>query len=349
MLTLSDIHDRVAAVERLRAVEINRFDAVIVAGDIGSEQAPAIMAILGTFGCPVLYVYGNWDHQLAYDVDFGERCRHLHHRGVNVEGLFFTGFSGLPTHWGQNPIAAALEAAVDERHHAVLALLAETEAAASAGKARIEQERTARLDELAATTKNRKTKVYAQQVARIEREAAVALDREAAQLNIVKRTKDHRLYLEDSEAASADILRLNRQQMVALIQEIGPRHTIVVTHERLPHTSEDMYGVPLFLFGHRHGYSDKLWNGSRFVNVSALDQLAVVAPKTDDGSPDAQRRSWRTADLGSYVVLEIDKSGRIEVKPRLMWGMPEGWMRLRMSAITPDRPPMLDPPHLDRA
>lgn len=348
VLALSDIHGRVAAVERLREIETNRFDAVVVAGDIGSEQAPAIMAILATFDCPVLYVYGNWDSQLAYELDFGERCRHLHHRGINVEGLFFTGFSGLPTHWGQNPIAAALEAAVEEKHHAVLTLLSEAEEAYAAAKALTETKRAACLSELAAATTNKKTKAYTQRVARTEREAADTLDSQAATVGAVKKSTAYRAYLKDGDKAFANVLHSNRTKLAALVQELGPRHTIVVTHERLTHTSEDMNGVPLFLLGHRHGYEDKLWGGSRFVNVSALDQLVFVAPKTDDGSPDKRRRSLRIADVGSYVVLNIDGSGRTEAESRPLRGMPDGWVRLRGSAITPDRPPMLEQPELPR-
>ncbi|MFF9550336.1 metallophosphoesterase family protein [Methylobacterium fujisawaense] len=343
-MAISDIHGRVAAVERLRALESNRFDAVVVAGDIGSEHAQAVMTVLATFECPVLYVYGNWDYDLPYDLDLGNRCRHLHHRGINIEGLFFTGFSGLPTHWGQNPIAAAIEAAVDDRHRIVLAQLNEAKASYEAAVARIEQEKAAQLDELASVTKNTKTKVYARRVEQIERNTAIALRREATHVDAVKGGKAYRAYLEDGGSAYASILESNRRELAAVVQELGPRRTIVVTHERLTHTTEDLYGVPLFLFGHRHGHEDKFWNGSRFVNVSALDQLVIVAPKTDDGSPNPRRQSWRTADIGSYVILETDGAGRVGIEPRLLWSMPEGWARLRMSAITPDRPPMLDQP-----
>lgn len=116
LLGLSDIHGNVAAVRRLREREGNRFDAVVVAGDIGGDAAAEIMGILASFACPVLYIYGNRDRRLAYDLDFGPTCHHLHLRTVECCGWSFTGISGLPTGWGLNPIAAALREEVKRKH-----------------------------------------------------------------------------------------------------------------------------------------------------------------------------------------------------------------------------------------
>jgi predicted phosphodiesterase len=63
-LAFSDIHHNLEAVRKLRASEANSFDAVVVAGDIGSESANKFFKILSTFNCPVLYVFGNGDHEL---------------------------------------------------------------------------------------------------------------------------------------------------------------------------------------------------------------------------------------------------------------------------------------------
>jgi hypothetical protein len=65
LLACSDIHNNVEAVRRLRAQEDNAFDAVLVTGDMGSESAGEILNILDTFGCPVYFVYGNWDNRLV--------------------------------------------------------------------------------------------------------------------------------------------------------------------------------------------------------------------------------------------------------------------------------------------
>ena len=100
----------------LRERERNRFDAVVVAGDIGSKAATEIMAILATFACPVLYVLGNWDRDLPYDLSFGPTCHHLHLRSIECGGWAFAGFSGLPAGWGKNPIAAALRQEVEKKY-----------------------------------------------------------------------------------------------------------------------------------------------------------------------------------------------------------------------------------------
>jgi predicted phosphodiesterase len=109
ILGISDIHGNVKAVRGLRDQESNRFDAVAVAGDIGGDAATEIMSILSSFECPVMYVFGNWDHRLPYDSHYGPVCHHVHLRSVECCGWAFSGFSGLPTHWGMNPIATALK------------------------------------------------------------------------------------------------------------------------------------------------------------------------------------------------------------------------------------------------
>jgi predicted phosphodiesterase len=54
LLALSDIHHNLAAVRKLRASEGNSFDAIVVAGDIGSASADEFFKILATFKCPIL-------------------------------------------------------------------------------------------------------------------------------------------------------------------------------------------------------------------------------------------------------------------------------------------------------
>jgi hypothetical protein len=71
ILAFSDIHNNVNAVRQLRARESNDYDALIVAGDIGSSAANEIFDVLRTFECPVLYVFGNWDRRLEHDRNFG--------------------------------------------------------------------------------------------------------------------------------------------------------------------------------------------------------------------------------------------------------------------------------------
>jgi len=105
LLAFSDIHHNLAAVRKLRASEANSFDTIVVAGDIGSESADEFFKILSTFKCPVLYVFGNWDHELSYSKVYGDNCHLVHSDVVTIGDLHFTGFSGCPTNWGKNPIA----------------------------------------------------------------------------------------------------------------------------------------------------------------------------------------------------------------------------------------------------
>lgn len=106
LLAVSDIHNNLVAVRKMRAHESNRFDAIVLAGDVGNAGAPAVFDILSTFGCPIVYVLGNWDHEIDYATSFGAACQLLHLNVVTIGNLHFTGFSGCPTHWGRNPIAA---------------------------------------------------------------------------------------------------------------------------------------------------------------------------------------------------------------------------------------------------
>ena len=118
LLALSDIHNNLVAVRRLRALETNSFDAIAVAGDLGSEAARPLLTILATFKCPVLYVYGNWDHKIEYSPSLVPGCQLIHQTVVTIDSLNFTGFSGCPTKWGLNPAAVRLGAEQDATHSA---------------------------------------------------------------------------------------------------------------------------------------------------------------------------------------------------------------------------------------
>jgi predicted phosphodiesterase len=115
LLAISDIHNNLVAVRRLRALETNDFDAIVVAGDLGNAAAAQILEILASFKCPVLYVYGNWDHTLDYVSAPFPDFHLIHQDVVTLSGYHFSGFSGCPTQWGKNPIARKLADAPDAR------------------------------------------------------------------------------------------------------------------------------------------------------------------------------------------------------------------------------------------
>jgi predicted phosphodiesterase len=102
ILAVSDIHNNVACVRKLRSQEGNDFDVIAIAGDIGGPRASEIFEVLKTFACPIVYAYGNWDYELTHTVRFGKRCHLIHLNIVKVGSLFFTGFSEFRR--GRDPI-----------------------------------------------------------------------------------------------------------------------------------------------------------------------------------------------------------------------------------------------------
>jgi Icc-related predicted phosphoesterase len=104
ILTFSDIHNNISAVQSLRDQEINEYDAIVIAGDIGNYIWPEILAIIDTFDCPAYFVYGNWDSRQPYIRQLSSNGILLNHTVEFHKGYYFTGFSGCETHWGMNPL-----------------------------------------------------------------------------------------------------------------------------------------------------------------------------------------------------------------------------------------------------
>lgn len=118
-LACSDIHNNVNAVRQLRAREVNDYDAVIVAGDIGSEGPDEVFDILRSFECPVFYVFGNWDRRLEYNRNFGADFHHLHLTPFSIGGLSLVGESidGIDPDWEASLAAAAADRALARQAH----------------------------------------------------------------------------------------------------------------------------------------------------------------------------------------------------------------------------------------
>lgn len=226
LLAISDIHNLVPAVQELRAREANDFDAVLVAGDFGSDAAQPIFDILSTFNCPVLYIRGNWDYQYEVSTNFGPNCFHIH---------------------------------------------------------------------------------------------------------------DEPFAIEDWHVIGMDFFNENRAELAAKVRKVGSTKSVVVTHERLAKTAQDMLGVPLFLYGHHHHFEDKTYMGSRFVNVSALGEIVTVRPEAGKLLDSSQLRN---AVYGSYVIIEIDHG--IDITPHSFHQDTSGWVPL-FKEIWPGKP-VLDAP-----
>ena len=92
ILAISDIHNNLACVRKLRAQEANAYDVIAVAGDIGTRAAGEIFATLASFECPIVYVHGNWD-RMPDDAKFGAGAHLVHLEAVKVGSLTFAGYS----------------------------------------------------------------------------------------------------------------------------------------------------------------------------------------------------------------------------------------------------------------
>jgi hypothetical protein len=322
-LALSDIHGNVEAVQRLRSREENSFDAVVVAGDIGSRAATEVFSILCSFECPVLYVYGNHDAALEYSLSVAGNAHHLHLSPVTVSDWVLVGYSGLPVQWGRNPIAEQLEAEVDHRHRELIAKLTELQGAERERIATCESECARELAALAAVARDRRRKAYPLQVGKIQAKKDAAIGRIRLPVVALRESASWRLYQEERWQAAERALALNRQALAAVVRQVGPSRTIVVTHERQTNTAEEFGSVPLFLFGHRHGFRNTLFKGSRFINVSALDAFVTMLP---EGLKHPSVADMRNVDLGTYVVIEIDRHGSFTVQPRRFMEAPWGWL-----------------------
>jgi predicted phosphodiesterase len=92
ILAISDIHNNMGCVRKLRAQEANEYDVIAVAGDIGTRAAADIFATLATFACPIVYVHGNWD-RMPDDAKFAAGAHLVHVKAVKIGSLTFAGYS----------------------------------------------------------------------------------------------------------------------------------------------------------------------------------------------------------------------------------------------------------------
>lgn len=319
LLALSDIHGHLSAVQQPRAREENSFDGLIVAGDIGGKHATKIFKILSSFECPVFYVYGNHDYSSEYDRKFGKNCHHLHMQAIEHGPFTICGFSGCPTHWGKNPIASEIQERcheqqkwADRNFRPVIEALAN----ASNDVSRAERAIAAKargLDHLSSSYR-----------AKIESLCRRHDDFKSKHAEI-KASKGYQAYLAACPGNECDILKQNRQALNACVKASGTNNQrlIIVTHERFAGTAADFPAVPLFLFGHRHGFTDTVHRGSRFVNVSALDNPVALRPRHLETF---KWRDCKPGNAGVYAIIEAVRSGEIKIRRCDLEVEDESWM-----------------------
>jgi hypothetical protein len=309
------MHGNIAAVRQMRAVESNEFDAVIVAGDIGSASASAILEILATFECPVLYVYGNRDIELEYNHDFGPARHHLHLAPLQIGDWAIVGFSGCPTAWGKNPIAARFRGETEGRHRKTIEAAAQEEEALNAKVEQAREECERFIAQVKSEAVGRKRKLSQRRIgsAIAGRDGLIATFQK--QKDALMQTRAYKAYQDDLAAAWDRTLSENRRALAAVVAEshLTPGRTIVVTHERLRRAAVQFFGVPLFVFGHLHAFADTVFKGARYLNVAALDKPILVEPIPGiviprsmivESEDDFYRRTkWRNLNAGGYVKV----------------------------------------------
>lgn len=113
-------------------------------------------------------------------------------------------------------------------------------------------------------------------------------------------------------------LQGDRSKLATAVSTLPASRTVVVAHERLTRTSQDMPGIALHLYGHMHRFEDKTHRGSRFVNVSALGEITTVARDPVTGP-----KSYRNALRGAYVA--IDLGAEIQISSTRFRQTTNGW------------------------
>jgi hypothetical protein len=118
-------------------------------------------------------------------------------------------------------------------------------------------------------------------------------------------------YLEERWRASAEIAKINREALIGFIRESGdsPERTVVLTHERLYRMHEDVPGIMLYVFGHKHAFTNTTHRGSRFVTVGALHRPVSVVPEKDR---DEGWHNVHNINDGNYAIIEL-RAGAIDV------------------------------------
>jgi len=122
-------------------------------------------------------------------------------------------------------------------------------------------------------------------------------------------------YARKTKKARDEVGLRNRTVLFELIrsEHIEPSRLILVTHDRQYRLHEDLPGLRLHLFGHRHGFKDTEYKGTRYVNVSALDQSGAVGPR-NLAALGSQIDNEKHDEYGTYTVIEVFGSERTDVQ-----------------------------------
>lgn len=276
LLVLSDIHGCVPAVEAMVRLESGgRFDAAVVAGDIGPSPEEFFRAF-EPLGRPVLYVYGNWDHAIPYDHRFAAHAIHLQGAAVVVGDLHFVGFSGCEVHWGQNPHLLKRIATLKRQHRSVLTRLTEAFRKDEAWMAPRRRELAEALERLNATPEE-----HDRNYIKALKDELFPLSLTGKERERVKESAAYRRYSTACAKAWTEVADANREEVFKRVRraKLPRERTVLVTHERQYRLQNHLDGLGAHLFGHRHGFKVTRHAGIVCVNVSCLDPVHTVFPK----------------------------------------------------------------------
>jgi predicted phosphodiesterase len=329
LLALSDIHDDLYAAQVIRRQEPGPFNAVVFGGDIGKRHSQAIFDVLASFGCPVLYIFGNWDRELNHDQLFAPCCHHLHLSPISIGNFTFVGLSDPTAPWQPNARALSTELELRNRHKAVLNKLKAARSAAKAELESIAADLRARLKELEAFPGDKRRLTFKAQVQAAHQQARTRSDLADRPFYELQKLNEYVAFQSDWDAANGVILDEERSTLAGQVQAVGKERSIVVTHDRLAHTSSDLAGVPLFLFGHRHRFSQTTYRGSQFVNISVAGNAVLVRPAN---RRHAEFDEYRNLNTGNYVIIEL-RGGRFQARPVPLPVDSSGWERVEDMAM----------------
>lgn len=328
LLALSDIHNNLIVARKMRAQERNEFDAIVIAGDLGGDSVEGLFSILKTFKCPIMYVYGNWDESLGYERSFGASTHLLHMNAVVYENFVFVGYSGCTANWGLNPIASEL---LGEKPVSMKPIAADLEAAFleyRRKKTQIDRKHERALIRLSAATVSRRETSYRQQLKTLiekQKSEMAEAKKPLAKMYSSAEFRRHQTDIQKTNDVKRKVLRLNREKLLETILQSGAANhqLIIVTHERTPW--KYLGHASLHMFGHQHGFSDHIYKGTRYLNVSVLDDPVTARP--------VNKRRWSYEDCrningGNYVTVEMGRSGIKAVKSVALRREYEKWTPL---------------------
>lgn len=298
ILTFSDIHNNISAVQSLRDQETNEYDAIVIAGDIGNYIWPEILAIIDTFECPAYFVYGNWDSRQPYIRQLSSNGILLNHTIEFHKGYYFTGFSGCETHWGMNPLLTEQVDFINFTYQSEIEAHKKEQVDAKMRMDNLIQKvsstylKNRRNVKKAANKKD--TKRFNNEVFELRNWKAIELNKIASQTIDIVASSDYEKYRQEIHAAQNKTLFLNRNKLFTAIRQsnIPNNRLIIISHDRLTKISKEKIPAALHIFGHRHDYKLTKMGTSHYLNTAQLDSSIDMESRSKLG--------------GGYCIVKLD-------------------------------------------